>query len=185
MAHPGSLRVLPFATFIPADVVPDDQRGIRASTLRTLVAVHLPPRTVRIPRARSSAAISGQRGDTAISDILNDQQNTSRKLIGRCFLCFRPPHQVSLSRGKAMKADPRWFLERTGRLIRHQANFLKIAVVMISIAHGTFTRIGAAEDRDLDPAVFVLALDPPITARHAVSKDFGLQVIVGHLHTPG
>jgi hypothetical protein len=58
---------------------------------------------------------SGQRGDAASSNILNDQQHTSRKPVGGCFLCFRSPHEPALSKGKAMRADPRWFLARTER----------------------------------------------------------------------
>jgi hypothetical protein len=127
---------------------------------------------------------SGQRRDAANSDIFDDRQHTSRKPIGRCFLYFRPPHQPALPNGKAMKAAAE-VLTRAGRLVRRQAHFLKVAVVLISIANGPLTRVGAAEDCNLDSAIFVLALDPPITKRHAISKDLGLQVIVGHLHTPG
>jgi hypothetical protein len=74
----------------------------------------------------------------------------------------------------------------SGTPMWHQAaDFLEVAVLVIGVADSPLTRVEAAEDRNLDPAIFALALDPPITARHAISKDLGLQVIVGHLNIAG
>jgi hypothetical protein len=65
------------------------------------------------------------------------------------------------------------------RLIRLQADFVEIAILPISVSDGAFAGAGATEDRNLNPALFVLALDAPITWRYLIREDFGAQVVVG------